>query len=169
MTRLLCIVPLILSLLLPTLCLAAVAGEDNEDLIAHGVIGYVLEISPTHSLVQVGDRSYRVEQVVVVDSDDGVEKPGSMNDLHPGDLVGIDETDADRERSMWVARKMVVYRGAAQTEIAEQLKVVLPLAVPGIDATRLRNTPSSGSSPNRADRVRKGRDKIIFENGVWHN
>ncbi|WP_457574266.1 hypothetical protein [Desulfolithobacter sp.] len=168
MIRLLCIAPLVLSLL-PALCLAAVAGEDNEDLIAQGVLGYVLEISPTHSLVQVGDRSFRVEQVVVVDSDDGVEKTGSLNDLHPGDLVAIGETDTDREGSIWIARKMVVYRGAAQAEIAAQLKAVLPLAEPGSDAPSLQNSPSSGSSPDRTDSVRRGRDRIIFENGVWHN
>ncbi|WP_456387880.1 hypothetical protein [Desulfolithobacter sp.] len=160
----LCIVPLIFSLLL-TLCPVAVTGEESEDLLAEGINGYILEISLAHSLVQIGDRSFRVEQVVVVDSDEGVEKQGSMNDLHIGDLVRIDEMDAIRDGSTWIARKIIVYRGSAQTKIGEQFKVALPVAVPGSDATQVHDT----SSPGGTDRVRKGSDRIIFENGVWHN
>jgi hypothetical protein len=94
--------------LIPGISLA----EDEEEVT---VLGKILEMVSNKGIIQVGDRNYRVEKVVI---DDGSEKEpilGGILDLKVGSLVRV--YVGEKDEGFWKAKKVVLFVGAKREEV----------------------------------------------------
>lgn len=89
-------------------------AEDEEKT----VIGEIIELVTKENLIQVGNRNYVVEMVLI---DDGTEEPvlGSIWDLKVGNLVKV--YVIDKGPDFWRTEKVVLFLGSKKEEMLKEL------------------------------------------------
>jgi len=157
------IVTMIAALLTPLLGVAGDTPEEIDDQVMESTTGYILERAPDNSFIQVGDRNYRVGKVEVL-AEEGNPQSVGREEIQEDDIVRV-IPGAKGVDSFWYAEKVIIYRGELREEIVQGLGqgAVRETA----DGTKKNNLDTTDKTPSSTKEHRQ--NKIIFENGVWHN
>jgi len=162
-TRVFLILAMIVTLLIPLWCTAeGIQGESNEQDMKN-TTGYILERARDNSFIQVGDRNYRVGIVEIL-AEKGHPQQAGRADIQDKDIVHV-IPGAKSVDSFWYAEKITIYRGALREEIAQGLEQSFAGKMADAPQTSTGNKTDTSSSSAQQHR----QEKIIFENGVWHN
>ena len=151
------IVTIIMFLHTPLLSFAEGNRDVSDDQVAEDSIGPILEHASDYSFIQVGDRNYKVDKVNILETE-GAPQPASRADFREDDIVGI-IPGGKSDDLFWIAEKVNIYRGDLRQEMMEELQLHNVTQKSLTDNTE---KASSKPAPSREN-------KIIFENGVWHN
>lgn len=79
------------------------------------VLGKILEMVSNQGIIQVGNRNYKVERVVIDDGSEEGPVLGGILDLKVGSLVRV--YVGEKDKGFWRAKKVVLFVRAKREEV----------------------------------------------------
>ena len=91
-------------------------GQDEEET----VIGEIIEMVPEENIIQVGNRNYIVQMVLLDDGSAETPLLGSFGNLKLGSLVEI--SVGNKNEGFWAAKMVVVFTGEKRENILKEIE-----------------------------------------------
>jgi len=107
---------IILGCMMFTLLFTGISYAEDED---NYIIGEIRELVRSENVIQVGERNYEVEIVLVDFRIGGEPVMGSMYDLKEKSLVKV--YVKDKGEKYWKAEKVIVFTGEKREEMLKKL------------------------------------------------